>query len=370
MVARPQCTSRQSTATTSDGSCSMFSADRTTILTQSTAPTSPDLGSPVSVKKAWLPSAPHGAMQGTMAAVQEVSESPERPRLSSASKSRRGSAELERGKSVKDRVGMWEHGSNAVAGPSTLQSLQPRGPTTPLRLPNKSNSTPSPLPTKGRRVPVPLTEPTRKSSYRLASPPRTGPSELRRGTGSAKKMIQQWEAQPDGSPTRRTPSSNVLQPTKRVYSTDYLNGKPLPVPSATPLPSSSLYPASSPSKPLHSPQYLATPTRHSTNLTTPTASPSSPRKGKGKSPLKDMLDRFGGGIKDVGRKMKGKGKDRSPGFGFGASPLPSRDDLHFWEEPKYGSNGLPGGIVFSDRMGDQEMNAAPANVRTCLTHIW
>ena len=73
-----------------------------------------------------------------------------------------------------------------------------------------------------------------------------------------------------------------------------------------------------------------------------------------------MLDRFGGGIKDVGRKMKGKGKDRSPGFA--SSPVHSREDLHFWEEQKYGSNGLPGGIVFSDRMGDQEMAPHAANV--------
>jgi hypothetical protein len=40
----------------------------------------------------------------------------------------------------------------------------------------------------------------------------------------------------------------------------------------------------------------------------------------------------------------------------------SREDLHFWEEPKFGSNGLPGGIVFSDRMGDVEMDHSTADV--------
>ena len=339
MPSRPAYTSRQSTTTTSDGSCSMLSADRTTILTHSTAPTSPDIGTPTSIKKAWLPSPSNGKMMGTL---MEVAENSEMDRGRAApSKSRRGSAELERGKSVKDRVGIWE---TAAAVPDV-----PRGPTTPLRIQNKASLTPiaTPGPSKARRVPVPLTEPSRKTSYRLNSPPKS--TDLKRGTGSAKKMIQQWETQPgNGSPTRRTPASCVLQPTKRTYSTEYLNGKPLPVPSATPLPSSSLY--ATPSRPYHSPHHLATPTRQSTNLATPNTP--SPRKGKGKSPLKDMLDRFGGGIKDVGRKMKGKGKDRSPGY---ISPAHSREDLHFWEEPKFGSNGLPGGIVFSDRMGDQEM---------------
>lgn len=218
MPSRPAYTSRQSTTTTSDGSCSMLSADRTTILTHSTAPTSPDIGTPTSIKKAWLPSPGNGKMMDTLVEVAESVHGQAGP-----SKSRRGSAELERGKSVKDRVGVWE----SVA---TVPAV-PRGPTTPLRLPAKAPSTPlqTPGPSKARRVPVPLTEPSRKTSYRLNSPPKS--TDLKRGTGSAKKMIQQWESQPqpgNGSPTRRTPASRVLQPTKRTYSTEYLNGKPLP----------------------------------------------------------------------------------------------------------------------------------------------
>jgi hypothetical protein len=274
----------------------------------------------MSMKKAWLSPA-HGKLQGIMEPVAETAEG-----SSMGSRSRRASVELARGKSVKDRVGIWEN----AAGPSTAPSLS----TTPLKLANKTTATPSPAPAKARRVPVPLTEPSR-TPYRLNSPPRAVPSELKRGTGSAKKMIQQWE---HGASPARTPIPS--QP-KRVFSSDYLNGKPLPVPSAT-----RATPVKSPSR-----QFLATPTRDFTPS-------SSPRKGKGKSPIKDMLDRFGGGIKDVGRKIKGKG--RSPSV---ISPLASREDLHFWEEPKYGSSGLPGGIVFSDRMGDQEM---ASNVRLGL----
>lgn len=333
-----------------------------------------------------------------MLTVMEVSESPELQtggfhRLSTlaetshagseSGRSRRPSADLSRGKSVKDRVGQWEttvSTSMSSAGPSTptKRSLpqQPASaprPTSPLRIPSKGGSI---TPTKTRRVPVPLTEPSRKSSYHLNPIPMdtspvstpTGP-ELKRGAGSAKRMIQQWETQPssssNGSPTRRTPSDRVLQPTKRLYSREYLDAKPLPVPSATPLSTSSYYsPASankSPSRPPVSPRHLATPTRQMTASSSAGSLNSLTKKGKGKSPLKDMLDKFGGGIKDVGRKIKGKSKDK--GQPMGRSPIQaSREDLHFWEEPKYGSNGLPGGIVFSDRMGDKEMDRHDPNV--------
>jgi hypothetical protein len=70
--------------------------------------------------------------------------------------------------------------------------------------------------------------------------------------------------------------------------------------------------------------------------------------------LKDMLNVFGGGIRDLGRKAKGKAKDkgRKRGESFGSGNMGSWDD----GLERMGSNGLPGGIVFSDRMGDQEMD--------------
>jgi hypothetical protein len=78
-----------------------------------------------------------------------------------------------------------------------------------------------------------------------------------------------------------------------------------------------------------------------------------------------MLNKFGGGVRDVGRKMAGKGKEK---FGKSKESLggSSREDLHFWEEARnerLGTNGLPGGIVFNDRMGDQEMSARRDDVQ-------
>ena len=58
-----------------------------------------------------------------------------------------------------------------------------------------------------------------------------------------------------------------------------------------------------------------------------------------------MLNVFGGG--GFGKKAKGKGKEKF------------RRDLHMEMHGgpgRMGSNGLPGGIVFRDRMGDQEMD--------------
>lgn len=64
---------------------------------------------------------------------------------------------------------------------------------------------------------------------------------------------------------------------------------------------------------------------------------------------------FGGGIKDLGRKVKGKEKDPYVGMSGGLSPI--KLDFESGSE-RLGSSGLPGGIVFSDRMGDQEMSTA------------
>jgi hypothetical protein len=64
---------------------------------------------------------------------------------------------------------------------------------------------------------------------------------------------------------------------------------------------------------------------------------------------------FGGGIKDLGRKVKGKDTDPFAGMSGGLSPI--KLDFESGSE-RLGSSGLPGGIVFSDRMGDQEMSTA------------
>jgi hypothetical protein len=59
-----------------------------------------------------------------------------------------------------------------------------------------------------------------------------------------------------------------------------------------------------------------------------------------------MLTVFGGGIL---RKGRGKSKDKdSWRSGYDSSVSEGLERM--------GSNGLPGGIVFRDRMGDQEMS--------------
>lgn len=367
--------------------------------------TSPDLDPLLSPKKAWLNGA--GKMD-QMLTVLEADE-PSRPAsmaLNMAATenygSRRPSASIGRGPSVKDRASAWEN--TAQAGPSTsttpLNTTSPRralpqprseSGTAPLRI----NKRPSPAPTTvtpapARRIPVPATAPMARTGVFYQEPEamtslsvKRSP-DLKRGKGSAKKMIQQWEnLPPDGSPTRRRPTAGpALSPTKRLYSQDYLDNKPLPVPSATPLPTSNYYspkpytpahPISTPTR-AHRPsplQHLQTPSHASAYRSTSPTSPSqyslstSPSSGKmkGKSPLKDMLNLFGGGIRDVGRKMKGK-KEK---FGRSRESLGggSKDDLHFWEEPRVGTSGLPGGIVFNDRMGDREMEAKADEAPVC-----
>lgn len=62
-----------------------------------------------------------------------------------------------------------------------------------------------------------------------------------------------------------------------------------------------------------------------------------------------MLNVFGGGILRKGRRNKEKDKD-----------IWKQDYASSVSEglERMGSNGLPGGIVFHDRMGDQEMAIA------------
>lgn len=264
---------------------------------------------------------------------------------------------LQRSGTVRDRALQFEN--QAIASSSTTS-------TSPLRIKARPSASHPPLttPRKSSRVPVPRNTPP--SGSRRASPA------LKRGAGSARKMIQQWEAAPG------TPKTNVTSAgragvgagmgEKVVLSREYLNDKPLPVPNPlrTPqaqktMPSTyrlSTPPKSAPAKPSY---HLQTPQQRSYSPRTPLgASPSSAyslnlspspsgnvrAKRKGgksplteRSPLKEILQVFGGGIN--GRRGKGKGRGKS------VSPSPSMDQL--------GSNGLPGGIVYRDRMGDTEM---------------
>jgi hypothetical protein len=417
MTPRPPLSSRTTAYSDASHATSLFSSSHQTS-GHTTAMTSPDLDTSFAPKK--------GTGTGKIEQMLTVLEADERSsRRTSAMAmedysgqstdgSRRPSASLGRGPSVKDRAKVWE--TTPQAGSSTSKPISPGGSRRPLpqsdagssgrTSPLRINKRPSPAPTvvtptphtPVRRILVPATAPNQRTGYFYDEPEpnaslsaRRSP-DLKRGTGSAKKMIQQWENRPpDGSPARRRlPSTGpALKPTKRVYSQDYLDAKPLPVPSATPLPSSNYYsPATKPYTPLqvttptkqHRPsplQHLQTPSHnHSAYRSTSPTSPSqyslstSPSSGKmrGKSPLKDMMTKFGGGVREVGRKMKGKSRER---FGRSKDSLSgsSREELHFWEDPsaeRVGTSGLPGGIVFNDRMGDQEMHERQGRVQVSL----
>ena len=244
-----------------------------------------------------------------------------------------------------------------------------------------------------------------------------------RAQGSAQKMIQQWEnIPPAGAGDSPYPSQHRLQPTPNhggQYNRDYLDRKPLPSPSNamsspfapmpmrgqsttpenTPPGPSRLYPPSplrqsqtaepssrpaypyspvravqsqpspirtglsparysmqpSPSKisfaPNSSNRHLQTPTRNQSRLDddSPTQWSGSPgeKKRKGKSPLKEMFSA-------IGKRAKGKGKEKRESYGSGGYDITMDGGLK-----RVGSNGLPGGIVFRDRMGDQEMDLGP-----------
>jgi hypothetical protein len=161
-------------------------------------------------------------------------------------------------------------------------------------------------------------------------------------------------------------------------SRDYLNDKPLPIPSAsavvspaphTPSKSMNMNYLSSPARNTFAPSPLnqyhlqtpdAGPSRKRNSVSPSTSayslSPSGEKRRKGKSPLKEMLNVFGGGIQAIGRKAKEKGKGMSR-YGSRDSLAPSKGPSSLWSDPtdRLGSNGLPGGIVYSDRMGDKEM---------------
>lgn len=314
---------------------------------------------------------------------------------------RRRSLELVRGTSVKDRAKEFEASTSTTTTSSASRTPRPlpspmqvrttasSSTTTPLRI-NKaystaasttlvsastSSPTPKTTPTPRKRVPVPSSATIYQNerntqSLDVGSPTRSA------SKVSAKKMIQQWENLP-ATPTTARVSSPIGQ---RVLSKDYLNEKPLPIPSAsavaastpcTPSKSTSTAYQSSPARNTFAPspsplnQYHlqtpdAGPSRKRNSVSPSTSayslSPSGEKRRKGKSPLKDMLNVFGGGIQAIGRKAREKGKGMSR-YGSKDSLAPSKGPSSLWSDPtdRIGSNGLPGGIVYSDRMGDKEM---------------
>ncbi|WWD19242.1 hypothetical protein CI109_103700 [Kwoniella shandongensis] len=393
--------------------------------TTETALTTPDLGSPTST-----PGKSGGKLRSTaqgqehMGAIMEGSEEGGTTVMMDSRYAdegpRRRSIELGRGPSVKDRASIFEQGRQQQSDSPVPGSRGRRLPlpvlpppmdrtrsTSPLRITRRVSSntgngsiTPT-TPTNARRVPVPATAPVQRTTLRDEGNERLAPAqanspELKRGTGSAKRMIQQWESLP-GTPTavmerrpRFPPGSGSVgmgsPHSARVMSREYLEQKPLPIPRATPIPASSpsnyTYTHSAPGPSHHhspasrttyapSPlQHLQTPTqpnRKRSNTLTPSPSsyslspsPSGGEKRKkmgGRSPLKEMMNLFGGGMQAISRKAKGKSKDKGFGYGYGMGRSESfglGDDSG--SEERLGTNGLPGGIVFSDRMGEEEMN--------------
>ncbi|KAK8854619.1 hypothetical protein IAR55_003358 [Kwoniella newhampshirensis] len=411
-TARPTYTSHPTTTTILSTTSYNTTSTSHHSLTE-TALTTPDLASPLrsAGKGGGKPRAAQvrGESQTQMMAISEGSEEGSATVLDSRYAEegpRRRSLDLGRGQSVKDRARVFEHGRQSSSSPSTRGRL-PALPipmdrtrsTSPLRISRKVSSDIT-TPTNLRRVPVPATAPVNRTTQRDADvrlgPARASSPELKRGTGSAKRMIQQWESLP-GTPasvvTERRPrfppgsGSGIglgsRHSVTRVMSREYLEKKPLPIPRATPIPASSPsnYAYSAPSGPSHyspsarttyapSPlQHLQTPTlpnrKRSSSTFTPSPSsyslspsPSGGEKRKkmgGRSPLKEMMNLFGGGMQAIGRKAKGKGKDKGSGYGMRRSESYGIGNESGSEE-RLGTNGLPGGIVFSDRMGEEEMN--------------
>lgn len=346
--------SSQMTSTTvmSSSTASRSSASRSSAGGLSTALTTPSLG-------------PSPKLQGLV----EVFEgSQNQPSDSASPQLGLGIAHLDmnmsRSGTVRDRASHFENQAVASSSSTPASTLS----TSPLRIKIRSTTSQTPTPRKVSRVPVPRQTPP--SGPRRASPG------IKRGTGSARKMIQQWEAGP-GTPTTSVTSAGRAgvgagSGHKAVLSRDYLNAKPLPIPNVAPRTPQAqrtrpdTYKLATPPKsaPSKTSYHLQTPQHQTRTPRTPlSASPSSmyslnlssspsgnlrPKRKGGKSPLsersplKEILQVFGGGI--VGRKGKGRGRGKD------VSPSPSMD--------QFGSNGLPGGIVYRDRMGDSEMSGS------------
>ncbi|WRT68602.1 uncharacterized protein IL334_005580 [Kwoniella shivajii] len=386
-VSRPPY-STQPTATTILSSTS-YNSDNRSNATTLTALTIPDLDSPGMNKRKHTLEPILDVFEGRSAIVTEMED------RYAEEKPRRTSMDLNRGPSVRDRASQFEQQQQYASSSTTntprgrplppINDMERTRSTSPLRINRKVSSSIS-TPTQVRRVPIPATAPlerlsTQRRTYEFehsetSSRERLPPARLERGSGSAKKMIQQWESLPSTPISeipkpRFPPGSGSIPMSGRVMSREYLDQKPLPIPRANPVPASSMNFHSSPG-PSHSPartayapsplQHLQTPTqpnRKRSATLSPSASswslspsPSNEKRKRngGRSPLKDMLNRFGGGIQAIGRKAKGKSKNknfvRSESFGWGDES---------GSEERLGTNGLPGGIVYSDRMGEEEM---------------
>ena len=270
-------------------------------------------------------------------------------------------AEVVRGPSVKDRASQFESQVSAARLPPPRTRS-----TSPLRINRSLVSSGPRTPTGGRLPEAPRTAPDNfKQQYEVPvspsprrSPSRRASAQLTRGQGSTKRMVQQWE---EGATTQSyTPPAKRPLPVPESLSKDYLNKKPLPTPTPMAGPSSV---AASPSRPLpRSPARNIPSARPSNLLQTPpaarygslpnspsswTISPSGEKKRKtGRSPLKDMLNIFGGGKL---RKHKAKSSDK---LRDQASPIEGVGG-------RFGTSGLPGGIVLRDRMGEEEMRVRP-----------
>ncbi|WWC71362.1 uncharacterized protein I206_105317 [Kwoniella pini CBS 10737] len=369
------------TATTI-ASSSSFNSDYHSNATTLTAITIPDIGDSGSHKKPRL--------EPILDSV-ETEEPTEMDERYADEKPRRISMDLSKKPSVRDRASQFEQQQQ-----TSSSSYTPRGrplpepfemnrtrSTSPLRITRKISSNLI-TPPQVRRIPVPSTAPsgklsTQRRTYEFENEPsissdRLPPARLERGSGSAKKIIQQWESLPNTPVSHRVPTSTPMGIGTRVMSKEYLDKKPLPIPRANPIPSSSSnnaglnYPSTSYAKSSYAPsplqnQHLRTPTQpnrkraatlspsNSSYSLSPSPSGEKRKRNGGRSPLKDMLNKFGGGIQAIGRKAKGKNKEktfsRSDSFGW--------EDNGFSTEERLGTNGLPGGIVFSDRMGEEEM---------------
>ena len=410
MMSRPTY-STTNTATTmlSATSCASDFASTTY---NSTALTTPDLSSPEIKKGQYGKLEPmlqvFEGSQSHQQYQQGSSLSPTRSRSPTVMESerypttpRRRSLELARGTSVKDRAKEFE-ASTSTASPTTRT---PRPLPSPMQARNASSSTITPLrinkaystaasttlvaaststPTPRKRVPVPSSATIYQNERNIQSLDVGSPSRSSSKV-SAKKMIQQWENLP-ATPTTAKLSSPMNQ---RVLSSQYLNEKPLPIPSAAAVAAATPY---TPPKSVVGSNYQSSPGRNTFapsplnqyHLQTPDAgpsrkrnsvspstsayslSPSGEKRRKAKSPLKDMLNVFGGGIQAIGRKAKEKGRGMSK-YGSKDSLAPSKGPNSLWSDPtdRVGSNGLPGGIVYSDRMGDKEMARRQSDPTVC-----
>ena len=357
MPSRPPLTSRQTTSTLLSAAPTSYTfADQASI--PSTALTSPDLSSPTE------------KIFELAEVVESEQEAPTSTDIRYVEESETGP--LSRGPSVRDRATQFEQ--QAQASSSRFRPLPAPTPrtrsTSPLRINRKISGT---TPTHVRYIPMPSTAPSEHvyDGSDAASPcVLRSSAELKRGKGSAKRMIQQWESLPNTPSTEETRISRSMAMSTSSLSREYLDQKPLPVPRANAIPAESATyeysPVRSPARTAYVPsplQHLQTPSnlysrkRSSTLTPSPSSQSLSPspsgdkRKKGGRSPLKEILNVFGGGIQAIGRRAKGKGKGRGRD-----SVGTANEDFWGGSSDRLGTNGLPGGIVFSDRMGDQEMD--------------